>query len=125
MKRTYSKQEKLAAIERLENGEPDDLVKEMVRRWRDELHKYGAQAFSGYGKRRRPVPQKTMVLVFRLRQPEYERFLACLESSGARTVSEFARRQLFAPEPDPQQIERRIADLTETVKRLGRCVARS
>jgi transposase-like protein len=118
MRRRFSKEEKLAAIQQLEKGEAVQVEIEMVRRWRDEFEKFGHQAFSGCGRRRKPIPQKTKVLVFRLRRAEYQRFLNCLESSEAQTVSEFARQQLFAVEPDAQEIENRIASLTEAVKRL-------
>lgn len=118
MRRKYSKFEKLAAIQRLERGEPDSLNREMVRRWRDELQKFGPSAFTGNGNRRNSSPPKTETLVFRLRRPEYERFLACLNDSQIRSISEFARRKLFEPEPDPNQIEARIEALTDAINRL-------
>ncbi len=118
MRRKISREEKLAAIQRFENGEPCHEEIETVRRWRDELHKFGEHAFSGYGRRRNSIPQKTKVLVFRLRRAEYERFLNCFQSSQAPSISEFARRQLFAPEPDLEEIEKRIASLNDALKRL-------
>lgn len=118
MRRKFSREEKLAAIQRLESGQAVQLEIEMVRRWRDELEKFGAGAFSGYGRRRKPIPQKKKVIVFRLRSAEYERFRICLESSQSPTISDFARRQLFAPEPDPEEIEKRIVSLNDALKRL-------
>jgi transposase-like protein len=121
-RRKFSKDEKLAAIQRLENGDPIDLNPELVRRWRNEWHKYGANAFSGYGNRRSPTAQKTEPLIFRLQPAEYERLMACVEASGAPTLSEFARRQLFKPHPEPRQIEQRVAELTRSVQDLARRV---
>jgi transposase-like protein len=122
-RRTFSKEEKLAAIQRLENGEPSELKPDLVRRWREEWHKYGANAFSGCGTPRAETPQKTEAVVFRLTHGENERLLACLQSSGARTLSEFARRQLFEPQPEPEQIERKVAELTGVVEDLTRRIA--
>lgn len=121
MRRRFSKSEKIAAVERLERGEPVDHPK-MVRRWRDELHKFGANAFTGYGNARVQGPKKTEAVVFRLTPNEYERFLARVQSSGARSLSDFARRQVFAAEPDPRRIARRIADLITVVKQLARTI---
>jgi hypothetical protein len=125
MRRRFSKEEKLAAIQRLENGEPIKLNPEMVRRWRVEWHKYGANAFSGYGNPRRPTPPKTEPVVFRLKPAEYDRLLASVRSSDAGSLSEFARRHLFEPHPEPRQIEQKIAELTRVVKHLTRILAKT
>jgi hypothetical protein len=123
MRRRFSKAEKLAAIQRLEKGEADGLNPKMVRRWRDEWLRYGVHAFSGYGKARAPRVQKTEPVVFRLTMAEYQRLLDCVESSDARTLSEFARRQLFDAQPEARQIEQKVVELTRAVKQLALRVA--
>ncbi len=124
-RRKYSKDEKMAAIRCLENGESIHLNPELVRRWRTEWHKYGDHAFSGCGNPRLVKPQKTEPVVFRVKPAEYERLVACVESSDARTLSDFVRRQLFETQPEPVQMERKIEDLTVAVKQLSRIVAKT
>ncbi len=122
-RRKFSKEEKLAAIERYENGEVIDLNLNVVRRWRDEWHKYGANAFSGYGNPRTPTPQKTQPIVFRLKLAEHERLLAGIQTSQARSLSEFVRGHLFEVQPEAGQIEQRVAELTRVVEGLARMIA--
>lgn len=125
MRRKFSREEKLAAIRSFEKGEPAGVNSKMVRRWRDESHKYGANAFSGYGKRRAPIHPKTEPVTFRLTRQEYDQLRVCCSESGARSVSEFARAQLFhSPvEPSARKIEEKVRDLTASVTRLARAIA--
>jgi hypothetical protein len=123
MRRKFSKEEKIAAIQRLETHEPDGLNPKMVRRWRDEWLRYGVHAFSGYGKARSPKYQKTEPVIFRLTPGEYQRLIDCVQLSNARTLSEFARRQLFGTQPEPSQIEQKVVELTRAVQQLALRVA--
>lgn len=123
MRRRFSKEEKLRAIERLEGGEAVGMNPKMVRRWREEWHRYGANAFLGYGRRRTSAPLKTEPVMFRVTPEEYARLSACVSSSEARTLSEFARRRLLDPEPSAREIEQKLTDLTAVVSRLARTIA--
>jgi transposase-like protein len=124
-RRKFSKEEKFAAIRLLENGAAFELNPQMVRRWRDEWLQYGTNAFTGCGNARRQKPLKAAHLVFRLTPAEHERFLERARSSGAATISEFARTKLFELEPDTAQIEQRIAALVAAIERLARDVAKA
>lgn len=119
MRTKYSREQKIAAVGRLERGEPDGLNLKMVRRWRDEWYKYGANAFTGYGKSRTPKVQKTEAIIFRLTAAEYSRLLLCVQQSGARTLSQFAREQLFRTEPAAGDLEHRIAQATRALATLA------
>jgi hypothetical protein len=59
---------------------------------------------------------RNRVLIFRLTQDEYEALQ--IASSGARSLSEYARARLLAP-PAPSKIDQQLDEIKSTVARLA------
>jgi transposase-like protein len=127
MRRKFSKAFKKAAVRQLQSGRSVAEIArfcqvrpQILRRWREELDKYGPNAFTGYGRQRSPTHPKTEPVIFRVTQEEYERLQACYSASNCRSLSEFARDQLFqaSAEPSFPQIEKKIEELVSRLAQI-------
>jgi transposase-like protein len=101
-RRTFSREFKAEVLERLAAGVPVrevasayDLRANVVRRWRRESAQYGDRAFKGYGKPRSEFTPRTKQVVFHLTPAEFDALKQAISSSGARSMSEFARTQVL------------------------------
>jgi transposase-like protein len=100
-RRVFSKEFKETVVGRLESGEPVgdaalalQLDPTVIRRWRHEWRKYGAAAFTGYGKSRSPAPSARTVIV-RFTEDEYESVKAASVALQAGSLPEFVRAQIL------------------------------
>lgn len=103
-RRIFSKEFKEAVVGRLESGESVgdaacalQLDPTVIRRWRHEWLKYGADAFTGYGKSRAPAPSARKVVV-RFTEAEYESVKAASAARQAGSLPEFVRAQILPRE---------------------------
>ena len=133
-RRKFTKEFKKAAVQRLQS---EDSVAEvaracgvtpqMLRRWREELTRYRVNAFPGYGKRRSSAESRTEPVVFRVTEDEYDRLKAACSATGARSLSQFARRQIFlpvSPGPSLAEIEGKLSQLTAALLQLKQMIAK-
>jgi transposase-like protein len=123
----YTKEFKLNAIRQLDSGDSLGSVAElcnvtpkMLRCWRDELANFGAEAFSGYGKRRRRGPA-TVAIRFLLSPAEYDRLVAAASHLSSTERSAFLREAVMstADELPSTNIGRKLVELEEGVRRLA------
>jgi transposase-like protein len=120
-RRVFSKEFKESAVGRLEAGESVrdvavalQLDPTVIRRWRHEWRKYGADAFTGYGKSRSPGPSARKVIV-RFTEDEYESIKAASMARQAGSLPEFVRAQIM---PRAEALS-----VGEIASRLGALVA--
>ena len=100
-RRVFSKEFKESVVGRLESGESVgdaaralQLDPTVIRRWLHESRKFGAAAFTGYGKSRSPAPSARKVIV-RFTEDEYESVKAASAARRAGSVPEFVRDQIL------------------------------
>lgn len=101
VRRIFSREFKESVVGRLESGESVgdaaralELDPTVIRRWLHESRKYGAAAFTGYGKSRSPAPSARKVIV-RFTEDEYESVKAASVARQAGSLPEFVRAQIL------------------------------
>jgi transposase-like protein len=106
-RRRIPKEIKQAAVRRVDAGEPPAGVADalevnpnMIHRWRQELHRFGGKAFSGYG-RNRTVNPRTRELRFVVTPEEYAYLQSASEAALAPSLSAFVRAQTMPGPPEP------------------------
>ncbi len=128
-RRKFTKEFKESAVMRLEKGastaeiaQACDLSINLLNRWQTEMRNYGAKAFSGHGKSRRPFQPKTQAVICRLTQDEYQALTTACSKNGARSVSAFARSRMLeaTEEPSLAQVEKELDDLLAILQALIR-----
>lgn len=129
----YTKEFKIAVVQRLQRGEPARKVARAsgvklnsVRRWLYEFRKYGDNAFAGYGKDRSYIPS-TRIVHLTFTEMQYARIKELHSLSPARTLPDFVRAQVLRMdiEPTPEELETRLDQLTRVVQNLAqKCVYR-
>jgi transposase-like protein len=131
-RRKFTKEFKESAVMRLETGastaevaQACELSINLLNRWQQEMRNYGAKAFSGHGKSRRPIQPKTQAVICRLTQDEYQVLTTACSKHGARSVSAFARSRMLeaTEEPSFAQVERELDDLLVTLQGLTEMLA--
>lgn len=65
---------------------------------------------------------RNRILIFRLTQDEYDALQSA--SSGARSLSDYARAKLLAP-PAPSKIDEQLTEIKATVARLADLLEKS
>jgi hypothetical protein len=73
------------------------------------------------------VKSKTKAIVFRITEEDYARLESKTQSSGARSLSEFARSKLLRAlgEPSLAEVGRKLSELETAVQQLAEMFAQS
>ena len=131
-RRKFSKEFKQSTVMRLESGASTaevaracELSINLLNRWQQEMRNYGAKAFSGHGKSRRPTQPRSQAVICRLTQDEYQVLTTACSQNGARSVSAFARSRMLETtgEPSFAQIAKELDDLLLTLRSLTQSAA--
>jgi transposase-like protein len=126
-RKKYTGEFKLDAIRRLDAGDSVVLVAEsckvtpkMLRCWRNELANFGAEAFSGYGRKRRRGPA-TVAVKFLVSRAEHDRLVAAAAHLGTTKRVAYWREAVMSSvdELPSANIGRKLEELEEGVRRLA------
>jgi len=128
-RRKFTKEFKESVVMRVEEGAstPEvarscELSTSLLNRWRQEMRNYGAEAFSGHGKSRRPIQPKSQAVICHLTEDEYRILTTACSKNGARSVSAFARSRMLetSGEPSFDRLQEQLDDLLVTLQGLTR-----